>query len=150
ARPAMIVTNSCSNERARCVPQDVLLKCDDDPPVRVGGKLDALIGIEPADRAHQSQLTLARQIVPRQAGAAIDLRQLKDDMPVAFGELESARNIVAFSPATAQRLIRRVCKVVPACAARRWPSPGKGSIEVHSRAPFSPVALPGLRITPAH
>jgi hypothetical protein len=71
-RPATI-------EFARRVLQDVLLKGDCDPPGSVGGEPDNVIGIEPADRAHQSQLALAGEIVPRHAGRAMDLRQLQDE-----------------------------------------------------------------------
>jgi len=75
-----------------------------------------LIGIEPAQGAHQSQLTLAGQIVPRQAGRAMDLRQINDETPVAFGELVGGRDIVAVSPVTAQHLIRGVLEAVSAGA----------------------------------
>ena len=87
ARPTMIGSNSRSSERARRVLQDIFLKGDRDPPGRAGDEADALIGIEPANRAHQSQLALAGQIVPRQARRAIDLRQFKDETLVAFGKL---------------------------------------------------------------
>src|SRR6516164_11289198 len=150
ARPTMIGSNSRSSERARRVLQDIFLKGDRDPPGRAGDEADALIGIEPANRAHQSQLALAGQIVPRQARRAIDLRQFKDETLVAFGKLAGGRNIVAVSPAMAQRLIRRGFEAVSAGAAGRWLGDCRGWAELHGRAPFSPVALPGLRVASAH
>ena len=69
ARPTMIGSNLCSSERARRVLQDIFLEGDHDPPSRAGGESDVLIGIEPANRAHQSQLALAGHIATRQATA---------------------------------------------------------------------------------
>jgi len=109
-----------------------------------------LIGIEPAYRMHQSQLTLAGQIVPRQAGRAMNLRQLNDDTPVAFGELAGGRDIVSVSPAMTQGRIRGVFEVAPSGAAPRWAGVCGESTEVHGRAPFSQMASPGLRVALAY
>jgi len=47
------------------------------------------------------------------------LRQLNNQTPVTLGKLAGGRNIVAVSPATAQRLILSVFEAVPAGAMRR-------------------------------
>ena len=90
------------HERPRA--QDVFLDRRLDPPHRIGGEAEALLGLEPLHRLHQADVAFRDDLGDRQAVAAIAHRDLGDETQMAGDELVRGIAVAMLAPALGQHV----------------------------------------------
>jgi hypothetical protein len=91
------------HERPRT--QDVFLDRCLDPPHRIGGEAEALLGLEPLDRLHQADIAFRDDLGNRQAVAAITHGDFGHEPEMAGDELMRRIAVVMLPPTLGQHVL---------------------------------------------
>ena len=91
------------HERPRA--QDVFLDRRLDPPHRVGGQTEALLGLETLHRLHQAHIAFRDDLGDRQAVAAIAHRDLGDEAEMAGDEPVRRIAVAMLTPALGEHVL---------------------------------------------
>ena len=84
--------------------QDVFLDRRLDPPHRIGGEAEALVGLEALDRLHQADIALRDHLGDRQAVAAIAHGDLGHEAQMAGDEPVRGVAVAVLAPALGQHV----------------------------------------------
>ena len=75
-----------------------------DPPHRIGGEAEALLGLEALDGLHQADIALRHDLADRQAVAAVAHRDLGDEAQMRRDELVGGLAIAMLAPALGEHV----------------------------------------------
>jgi hypothetical protein len=90
------------HERPRA--QDVILDGRLDPPHRIGGEAEALIGLEALDRLHEPDIALRDHLGDRQAVAPISIGDLGNEAQMADHQPLCRIGVAVLAPAFGQHV----------------------------------------------
>ena len=120
--------------------QDVFLNCRLDPPHRIGGQAEALLGLEALDGLHQADIAFGDHFRDRQAIAAIAHRDLGDETQMRRNEFVGGLTIAMLSPALGEHVLFAAVPAWETCESRR--DSGRGPLRWQAREALTPFLPP--------